>query len=87
MAWSRYDFNMALGTLASQHGGIQARDLILQRAYSLGKVNNLFWERYLKYKVNNRNLCHNLEGSKLLLIISVRVDWLSIRVPTCKIQL
>ena len=30
MAWSRYDFNMALGTLASQHGGIQARDLKLQ---------------------------------------------------------
>ena len=41
---------------------------------SLGKVVNLFWERALKYKINNRNLCHKLEGSRLLLIILVCVD-------------
>ena len=41
---------------------------------SLGKFVNLFSERTLKYKINNRNSCHNLEGSKLLLIISVCVD-------------
>ena len=54
---------------------------------SLGKVVNLFSERSLKYKINNRNLCHKLEGSRLLLKISVRVDLLSIRVSTCKIRL
>ena len=54
---------------------------------SLGKVVNLFWERSLKYKINDRNLCNKLEGSKLLLIISVCVGWLSIQVCTCKIQL
>ena len=52
---------------------------------SLGKVVNLFWERYLKYKINNRNLCHKLEGSRLLLIIWILVHRLSIRVRTCKI--
>ena len=41
---------------------------------SLGKVVNLFPYRYLEYKTNNRNLCHKLEGSKLLPIISVGVD-------------
>ena len=41
---------------------------------SLGKVVNLFSERYLKYKINNRNLCNKLEGSNHLLIILVRVD-------------
>ena len=40
---------------------------------SLGKVVNLLSERVLKYKTNNRNLCHKLVGSKLL-IISVGVD-------------
>ena len=54
---------------------------------SLGKVVNLFSERALKYKKNNPNLCHKLEGSSPLLIIWVRVYWISIRVPTCKIQL
>ena len=54
---------------------------------SLGKFVNLFLERSLKYKINNRNLCHKLSGSKLVLIISVRVDCLSIRVRACKIQL
>ena len=41
---------------------------------SLGRVVNLFSERSLKHKINNRNLCNKLEGSNLLLIISVRVD-------------
>ena len=41
---------------------------------SLGKVFNLLSERALKYIINNRNLCHKLEGSKLLLIISVSFD-------------
>ena len=41
---------------------------------SLGKFVNLFSERNPKYKINNRNLCHKLEGLKLLLIISVGVD-------------
>ena len=54
---------------------------------SIGKVVSMFSERYLKYKINNRKLCHKLEGSKLLLIISVCVDSLGIRVRTCKIQL
>ena len=54
---------------------------------SLGKVVNMFSERYLKYKINNRNLCDKLEGSRLVLIISVCVDSLGKRVRTCKIQL
>ena len=41
---------------------------------SLGKVVNLFSNRFLEYKTNNRNLCDKLEDSKLLLIISVCVD-------------
>ena len=41
---------------------------------SLGKVVNLLSERALKYIINNRNLCHKLEGSKVLLIISVSFD-------------
>ena len=40
---------------------------------SLGEVVNLLLERALKYKINNRNLCHKLEGSSLLLIISLCV--------------
>ena len=54
---------------------------------SLGKVVKLFWKRSLKYKINNRNLCHKLEELRLVQIISVSVDSLSIRVRTCKIQL
>ena len=41
---------------------------------SLGKVVNLLSERALKYIINNRNLFHKQEGSKLLLTISVCVD-------------
>ena len=41
---------------------------------SLGKVVNLLKERALKYKISNGSLCHKLEESKLLLIISVCVD-------------
>ena len=29
---------------------------------SFAKFVSLFLERYLKYKINNRNLCHKLEG-------------------------
>ena len=41
---------------------------------SLGNFVNLFSERRLKYKINNCNLCNKLEGSKLLLKISVCLD-------------